>query len=82
MYFQAKKPKVADEEDVPKRRIHSTHLKEVDVDDKHAEEDVDDEQAEDKPDMKPENKFFPPRYTEKGLWRVHNAVYRVSFVML
>ena len=63
--FQAKKAKTsAKDDDVPKPE----------------QEDVDDEQVEEKPDVKPEKKTFPPRFTEKGLWRVHNAVYRVSFV--
>jgi mRNA-degrading endonuclease RelE of RelBE toxin-antitoxin system len=47
---------------------------------KPKQEDVDDEQVEEKPKQKPQKKTYPPRYTEKGLWRVHNAVYRVSFV--
>ena len=57
-------------DEAPKPRTRSTQPPK--------EEDVDDEEMEEKP----EKKVIPARYVEKGLWRIHNAVFRVSFVII
>ena len=75
--FQAKKAKLpAKDEDVQKPEQEDV---DDEVEEKPQQEDIDDE-VEEKPELKPLKKTFPARFTEKGLWRVHNAVFRVSFL--